>query len=92
MRTYELAIVLRSSLKDTDRTKLLDTIKSWLQDAKIVKEEDWGSKALKYAIKKELTGHYFYMFLETVKTIPADLEKRLLSEEKVLRHLLVRTK
>lgn len=92
MRSYELAVVLRSSLKEVDRKKLVDTIKSWLQDAKITKEEDWGSKALKYAIKKELTGHFFHMVLETANAIPADLEKRLLSEEKVLRHLLVRTK
>ena len=92
MRTYELAVVLRSSVKEADRKKLVDTIKSWLQDAKITKEEDWGSKALKYPIKKELTGHYFYMLLESAKAIPADVEKRLLSEENVLRHLLVRTK
>ena len=92
MRTYELAVVLRPSLKEAERKTLLDTVKSWLQDTKITKEEDWGSKALKYAIKKELTGHYFYMLLETAKTIPGDVEKRLLSEEKVLRHLLVRTK
>lgn len=90
MRTYELVLVLSSSLTEANRKKLLETVKSWLKDVKITKEDDWGSKALKYAIKKELTGHYFDMILETPNAIPADFEKRVLSENNILRHLLVR--
>lgn len=89
MRTYELVLVMRPSLSEADRKKLLETVKAWMSDLKVTKEDDWGSKALKYPIKKELTGHYFDLMLEG-ETVPADLEKRLLNQENILRHLLVR--
>jgi len=91
MRTYELVVVVSPSLTEPARKTLLDTVKTWLGKVKIVKEDDWGSKALKYKIKKEQTGHFFDLHLETEK-IPADLEKRLLLQDDVLRHLLVRIK
>ena len=49
--TYNLTLVLRSTLKDADRKKLLDNIKSLFGKAKIA-EKDWGQKALAYPIKK----------------------------------------
>lgn len=89
MRTYELVLVMRPSLSEADRKKLLETIKSWFGDLKITKEDDWGSKALKYPIKKELTGHYFDLMIEG-ETLPEGLEKRILLQENILRHLLLR--
>lgn len=90
MRTYELVLVIRPSLSEADRKKLLEQVKAWFGELKVTKDEDWGSKALKYPIKKELTGHYFDLMLEG-ETVPTDLEKRILSQENILRHLLVRT-
>lgn len=92
MRSYELVLVIKPTLQETDRKKLIQTITSWLKDIKIVKEEDWGSKALKYPIKKELTGFYYDFILETENSVASDFEKRLINQENVLRHLLIRTK
>lgn len=92
MRSYELVVVLRPSLKEDARKKFLDTLKGWFKDVKFAKEEDLGSKAFKYKIKGELTGHYFDFTLETEAAVPADLEKRLLDNEDILRHLVIRTK
>lgn len=92
MRTYELVVVMKPSLNEADRKKLLDTVKAWLPDVKVTKEEDWGSKALKYRIKKELTGHFYDFKLETEGKVPQDFEKRVLLQDNILRHLLVRTK
>ena len=92
MRLYEFVVVLKSSLSDTERKKLLDTIKSWLKDVKILAEEDLGSKALRYHIKHELMGVYHKYELESETGIPADFEKRLLANENVLRHLVIRKK
>lgn len=91
MRLYDLVLILRSSLSEKEREKLLETVKSWLKDVKIVKEESWGQKPLAYKIKRELSGHYHKLELEA-ETIPTDFEKRLLLQENVLRHLLLRTK
>ncbi len=90
MRIYELVLVMHPKLAEADRKKLLTTVKAWVGDMKVAKEDDWGSKALKYPIKKELTGHYFDLMLEGM--VPLDLEKRIINQENILRHLLIRTK
>lgn len=95
MRTYELALVVRGSLTSPKREKLLDKAKSLLHDLKISKVDLWGEKALSYPIKKESLGFYYLLSLEQngEKTVSfVDLEKKLLAEEDVLRHLLIRKK
>lgn len=89
MRTYELVLVASSDLSEADRKKLLETVKSWLKGVKVTKEDDWGSKALAYAIKGQLQGHYYDLHLEG-EAVPSDFEKRLLDSDEVLRHLLLR--
>lgn len=92
MREYELVLVLRSSLTEDKRKKVLDTVKKWLGDVKIAKEDSLGLKALAYKIKKETTGFFSILSLEAKEAISADFEKKLLAVEDVLRHLLIRKK
>jgi ribosomal protein S6 len=98
MRKYELVLVMRPSLKEADRKKLLETVKGWLGKVNVANEEDWGQKALSYPIKKENAGHYYKLDLETVsatdeeETIPQDFETRVIRNDGVIRHLLLRTK
>lgn len=94
MKNYQLVIVLKNSLAKEPRKKFLETVKAWIKDAKFTKEEEWGEKALSYAIKRENSG--FYMnFLFDIKDethFSNDFEKKLASSENVLRHLLLRVK
>ena len=92
MRLYELVLVLKTSLGDKERKKLLDDVKSWLKDVKVTAEDEWGQKPLAYKIKREVAGFYHLLTLETEKVVPADLEKRLMANDSILRHLLVRKK
>ncbi len=91
-RSYELVVVLKPTLQQDKRKKLLDTIKTWLKDLSIVKEAEWGQKVLAYPIKKELSGYFAVYTLETEQSLPSDFEKRLISNEDILRHLVVRRK
>lgn len=91
MRLYDVVLILKSSLNEVQRKKLLDTVKEWLKGVKIAKEETWGQKALSYPIKKEISGFYHFMSLEG-ETIPSDLEKKMLANENIIRHLVVRRK
>lgn len=91
MRAYELVLVTKSSLSDTVRKKLVSGIKSLLKDLKITKENEIGQKSLAYRIKRESDGFYLNFVLEG-ESIPSDLEKKLLENENILRHLLLRTK
>lgn len=90
MREYELVLVLKSSLSNPQRKKLMDTIKTWIGDAKITKEEEWGQKNLSYLIKKEALGFYINLMLESENGLSNDMEKKLLANDDVLRHLLLR--
>ena len=92
MRKYEFVLVIRPNMSDTNKKKLLDTVKAWLKDVKIVSEKELGSKALAYKIKHELMGIYFQFELESEAGLPADFEKRLIAQDDVLRHLVIRVK
>lgn len=91
MREYQLVLVLRSSLTEAKRKKLVETIKGWFKDLKVTKEEEWGQKVLSYPIKKETSGYYLFLELES-PLISGDFEKKILVQEDVLRHLVIRKK
>jgi len=93
MRLYELVLVLRPSASDTDRKKLIESVKKLLGEAtNVIKEEDWGQKPLAYKIKKEVAGFYHQMQLESEAGISAEVENSLAHNDMVLRHLLIRKK
>jgi ribosomal protein S6 len=91
MRTYELVVVVKTSVKEADRKKLFDQIKEWLGTVKVAEENDWGQKALAYPIKKQDAGYYYQFKLEG-ETFPKGFETRLIQHNDILRHLVVRTK
>lgn len=90
MRTYEFIFIVKPTLSEADRKKLVDNIKSWLKALKVVKEEEWGQKVLAYPIKKERSGYYFRFTLEGENGVPKDVERRIIENEDVLRQLLIR--
>jgi len=92
MRLYDLVLVLRTSLSAPERKKLMEQIVTWLGDVKIAKEDEWGQKPLAYKIKKESAGVYVKLNLETETSIPTDFETRIIRNDSVLRHILIRTK
>ena len=89
--TYSLTLVLRSTLKEGDREKITKKIKESFDKAKI-EEKDLGQKALAYPIKKEVSGYFITMKIETDVVVPADFEKKLLLNDDILRHLFIKTK
>lgn len=90
MRLYELMVVLKTSLSEAERKKVITGIKDLVKDMK-VKEEELGQKPLAYKIKHELAGVYHILHLEG-ENIAEGFEKRLLANENILRHLLLRKK
>lgn len=89
MKNYQLVLVLKKGLSEANRKKFVETLKSWLKDVKFTKEEDWGEKPLSYIIKKETSGHYLNFIFEIKDSLAGDFEKRIFTNENVLRHLLL---
>ena len=92
MKKYQLVIVLKTSLSEQSRKKLLETVKGLLKSAKFTKEEEWGDKVLSYAIKRENSAFYVNYLFELKEELAKDFEKKLSANENVLRHLLLRVK
>ena len=90
MRSYQLILVLKSSLSEASRKKFLETLKSWVKDAKYSKEEEWGEKVLSYKIKRENSGFYLNFLFELEDELSRDFEKKIMASDNVLRHLLLR--
>jgi ribosomal protein S6 len=91
MRTYQLVLVLKTSVTDANRKKFIETVKGWLGSVKVTKEEEWGEKVLAYEIQHEKSGFYLNFLLESAK-IPTDFEKKLMANENVLRYMVIREK
>lgn len=90
MRTYELVLVLKTSLTQDKVKKLIGEIEKWLKDIKISKQDELGEKELAFKIKKETRGIFLDLKLEGKEVIPSDFEKRIREEADILRHLLIR--
>lgn len=91
MRAYELVLVIKSGISETDRKKVLDIALKALGEAK-TEVVEWGKKPLSYPIKKEREGFYYLFNVDypDESAIPADFEKKLFANENILRHLFVR--
>lgn len=90
MKQYKLFVILKSTLKDADRKKLIGGISDLLGKVKVKEVSEWGQKPLAYPIKKEVSGVFAKIEFEG-ENIAADLEKKILANENILRHLLLRS-
>lgn len=89
--TYNLTMVLRSDLKDAEKKKLLDSIKDEVGKAKIA-EKEWGQKPLSYPIKKEVSGVFVNWKIDSENVLSKDFDKKVMTSDGILRHLLLRIK
>src|SRR5262245_11589696 len=95
MRTYELCFIADPRLSDEEVVALTDDYKQMLtsKGVEITKEESWGRRKLAYPINKMTEGKYVLLYFSSqggARGI-ADVEHRLLQNEKILRFLTVRT-
>lgn len=88
--TYELMLILRSSIEEKNKERLLELIKKTISPGKITETKDRGKRTLAYPIKKEKEGNYLLLTLESEGKEIAKLSEALKSVETVLRYLLIR--
>ncbi len=95
MRTYELVFVADPRLSDEEAVELADTYKAQIEadkKSRVTKEESWGRKKLAYPINKLTEGRYHLYYIDAPGDNGlAEVEQRLRQNDKVLRHLVVRT-
>jgi len=94
LRTYELGVIVEPRQSEDDvktvATKYREMIEA--SGATITAEDHWGKRKLAYPIHKFHEGYYVFFFVETEGRVPwPDVERLLMQDEKILRHLVVRT-
>lgn len=93
MREYEVTVVLKTSLDDDARNALIEQIAGRLnpsgEEATAPRINHWGQRTLAYPIKNERDGYYVLYEATVDPTRINGIERDLLYEENVLRHLVV---
>ena len=93
-RTYELGLVIEPRQTEDDVGEIVTRYREMITTigGTIDQEENWGKRKLAYPIRKFNEGRYFFFFVSSEVGLQwADVERNLMQNEKILRHLLVRT-
>lgn len=88
MRTYKLVVMLPSTLKKEQKTKIVADVEKWAGDVK-VKTFALGEKKLAYKIRGAQSADYVLFELEG-ESIAKDLVTRMENSDDIMRQLVVR--
>jgi len=74
------------------KKEVLAKVKKILEntEGKVEKTDEWGKKTLAYPIKKMTEGDYYFWEVSLPEPAPAEIDKKMRLEDRVLRYLLVR--
>lgn len=89
MRDYRLVLLLKSELKKDQKEKLLVNLQKWIGEASFDKVTEMGEKKLSYPIKREKKADYVLLSFKANSVSP-ELDKRLVMQDDILRHLLIK--
>ena len=88
---YEIMLINKPSLSDSEESKLFDRIAKHIGDkGKIIKKESLGKKQLAYRIKKEQEGNYHLLKLNIQSAEIAAISQKLTLEDNILRFLILK--
>lgn len=89
MNRYELVLIFKDSQNIEEPLKKLKDflIKNSVQ---LIDETLWGKRKLAYPIKSQSKGYYVILLLNTAPSIIEEINKKLLMNEDILRHLFIK--
>ena len=92
MNKYEIMFIVKATMESDEVAKTASTMQEIITSAKskVVDFKELGEKKLAYPIKKEINGYYFVMQVEATKEAVAELDRKALLDEKVLRHIIIK--
>jgi small subunit ribosomal protein S6 len=88
-RVYETTIIINAALEDLDIDAVIAKITTYIENHGGVIEEinKWGRRRLAYPINKKYNGYYVHIIFNTLPSSLPVLERFLVLEDTVLRHL-----
>ena len=92
MRTYEVLYILSPQVPEEEATAIATEFKKVAEStgATLKNEDVWGRRRLAYPIQKFNEGIYTLFVYESNASL-AELDRRMKNNDRVLRHMIVRT-
>jgi small subunit ribosomal protein S6 len=92
MRTYEVLYILSPQVPEEEATAIATEFKKVAEStgATLKNEDVWGRRRLAYPIQKFNEGIYTLLVYESNASL-AELDRRMKNNDRVLRHMIVRT-
>ncbi len=92
MEKYEVMFIVKNTIEDEAVKAVADSLQSIITKGKgkVIEFKEMGKRKLAYPIKKELTGTYYVMTVETNHETIKEFERKVLINENVLRHLIIK--
>lgn len=94
-RIYELGFIVEPRQNDEEVQALTERFQGMIEDSgsKVAYIDHWGKRKLAYPIRKFNEGKYVFLYVTSDESVPPwpDIERLMLQDERILRHLVVRT-
>ncbi len=88
-RLYETTFIINAALDDSDIEAVINKVISYIENngGEITETNKWGRRRLAYPINKKYNGYYVHLVFETKPSAVPILERFLVLEDTILRHL-----
>jgi small subunit ribosomal protein S6 len=88
-RLYESTYIINAALEDAEADAVVKRVTDYIEEhgGTMVEVNKWGRRRLAYPIKKKYNGFYVYTAFEAPANVIPLLERFMILEDNVLRHL-----
>jgi small subunit ribosomal protein S6 len=88
-RVYETTFIINAALEDPDIDSVISKVSGYIENngGEIQEIDKWGRRRLAYPINKKFNGYYVHIVFETMPASVPVLERFMVLEDTILRHL-----
>ena len=88
-RVYETIFIVNAALEDQDIDSVINKVTNYIENhgGEVQETNRWGRRRLAYPINKKYNGYYVHLIFESLPNSIPILERFLVLEDTVLRHL-----
>jgi small subunit ribosomal protein S6 len=92
MPLYETVFIARQDISSQQVETLTELMSGFVTDGEgtVAKVENWGLRNLAYKVKKNRKGHYVLMNIDAPIAAVKEMERNMLLNEDILRHMTIR--
>ena len=90
-RLYETTFIVNATLEDQDTEAVVSKVTTYIENhgGLVSATDHWGRKRLAYPINKKFNGYYVHLTFEMMPENLAVIDRFMVLEDSVLRHLTV---